>query len=220
MVFQVQEKTDKYVMLTLDGKGISFLGGRNLVEYRIEMETLDFYSVNNISHAEAKVLFRRKMEYHVTNTFLQSFILIMVGYLSYYFDVENFTDRIMVALTLMLVVATITSSIQAVMNGFILLSSIIPPLQDLPKTSYYKLIDWWLFFSTNILVVTMLFHTFLASMCRSAAKEKDEKEKADQTSTSLYGSLRYLPTAFLFESSSTSATVWDSTSTGRRRKRR
>ena len=54
------------------------------------------------------------MEFHVTNTFLQTFILTCVGYFSYYFDVDNFTDRIMVVLTTMLVVATITTSIQTV----------------------------------------------------------------------------------------------------------
>ena len=41
-------------------------------------------------------------------------ILVLIGYLSFYFDIENFTDRAMVVLTTMLVIATITSSIQAV----------------------------------------------------------------------------------------------------------
>ncbi len=71
-------------------------------------------SVKNISRAEVKIVFRRRMEYHVTNTFLQTGILMMVGYMSYYFRVDNFTDRIMVTLTTMLVIATITSSIQTV----------------------------------------------------------------------------------------------------------
>ena len=41
-------------------------------------------------------------------------ILVLIGYLSFYFDIENFADRAMVVLTTMLVIATITSSIQAV----------------------------------------------------------------------------------------------------------
>ena len=61
-----------------------------------------------------KFVFRRNMEFHVTNTFLQTFLLTCVGYFSYYFDVDNFSDRIMVVLTTMLVVATITTSIQDV----------------------------------------------------------------------------------------------------------
>ena len=38
-------------------------------------------------------------------------------------------------------------------------------LQGLPKTSYYKLIDWWLIVSLNILVLTMLFHTYISRFC-------------------------------------------------------
>ena len=63
------------------------------------------------------------MEFHVTNTFLQTFILTCVGYFSYYFDVDNFTDRIMVVLTTMLVVATITTSIQTVSKLMIIYKS-------------------------------------------------------------------------------------------------
>ena len=40
----------------------------------------------------------------------------MVGYLSFYFDIDNFTDRAMVVLTTMLVIATIISSIESVIK--------------------------------------------------------------------------------------------------------
>ena len=91
---------------------------RKLVEYEIQMEALEFRSVNNVSQGIVKFVFRRNMEFHVTNTFLQTFLLTCVGYFSYYFDVDNFSDRIMVVLTTMLVVATITTSIQDVRLRF------------------------------------------------------------------------------------------------------
>lgn len=89
-------------------------GLRDLVEYEIQLEDLQVMSVNNFSRAVVKVVFRRNMEYHVTNIFLQTLILVSVGYLSFFFRVDNFTDRIMVTLTVMLVVATIMSTIQQV----------------------------------------------------------------------------------------------------------
>ena len=61
-----------------------------------------------------QIVFRRRMEFHVTNTFLQTFLLISVGYLSFFFEITNFTDRIMVALTTMLVIATISTASQGV----------------------------------------------------------------------------------------------------------
>ena len=49
---------------------------------------------------------------------LQTIVLVLVGYLTLYFDLENFNNRAMVVLTTMLVIATKTSSIQAVNNIF------------------------------------------------------------------------------------------------------
>ena len=119
MIFEVQGKTDNYIKLSKDSSpGIEFLSTRKLVEYEIQMEALEFRSVNNISQGIVKFVFRRNMEFHVTNTFLQTFLLTCVGYFSYYFDVDNFSDRIMVVLTTMLVVATINSSIQNVSPSF------------------------------------------------------------------------------------------------------
>ena len=86
-----------------------FSGDRNLVEYEIQLEKLVIKSVSNVSTATVMIVFRRRMEFHVTNTFLQNFVLIGVGFMSTFFDVDNFSDRIMVTLTTMLVVATIKS---------------------------------------------------------------------------------------------------------------
>ena len=126
MTFEVQGKTDDYIQLAKDSSpGIEFLSSRKLVEYEIQMEALEFRSVNNVSQGIVKFVFRRNMEFHVTNTFLQTFLLTCVGYFSYYFDVDNFSDRIMVVLTTMLVVATINSSIQNVsFNTFRFISSL------------------------------------------------------------------------------------------------
>ncbi len=47
------------------------LGPRELVEYEIQLEQLHVTSSNNISQAIVTIVFRRRMEFHVTNTFLQ-----------------------------------------------------------------------------------------------------------------------------------------------------
>ena len=44
--------------------------------------------------------------------------------------------------------------------------------QGLPKTSYYKLIDWWFLISFNILVLTLAFHTYLSYIVSKATKEQ------------------------------------------------
>ena len=85
-----------------------------LVEYEIQKWVLEIKVVNKVSVAEVKIVFRRRIEYHVTNTMLQTLILIFVGYMSFHFGVEDFGNRIMVSLTTMLVIATSTSRIQSV----------------------------------------------------------------------------------------------------------
>ena len=87
---------------------------RTLVEYEIQMEHLQISSENNISKAELKFVFRRRMEFHVANTFLQTFLLTAVGSMSFYFDINNFGPKMQVTVTTMLVVATISNSIRNV----------------------------------------------------------------------------------------------------------
>ena len=58
----------KFITLQLISK---YLGPRMLEEYEIQMEDLQIKSVNNISQAIVKFVFRRRIEYHVTKTFLQ-----------------------------------------------------------------------------------------------------------------------------------------------------
>ena len=68
----------------------------------------------------------------------------------------------MVSLTLMLVIATISASIH----------------QTLPATPYYKMIDVWLFFSMNLMVYSITFHTFLEQMIKK--EEANEGKGEDQ----------------------------------------
>ncbi len=68
----------------------------------------------NVSQAIVKIVFRRRMEYHVLSTFIQTAILVITGYITFFFDIDDFTNRVMVVLTALLVVATIISSVQAV----------------------------------------------------------------------------------------------------------
>ena len=47
-------------------------------------------------------------------------------------------------------------------------------------TAYYKLIDWWMMFCMMILVVTMLFHTYLNILVRNAQKRIAKKEAEEE----------------------------------------
>ena len=57
-------------------------------------------------------------------------------------------DRIMISITCMLIISTIQSSIDKMV----------------PKTSYFKLVDVFLLYSFNIVIVIMAIHTYM-DMC-------------------------------------------------------
>ena len=84
------------------------------MEYQIPHMEMVIQPCKNYSRGTVLLVFKRRIEFHVTNTIFQTLMLQAVGFLTLFFDVDNFTDRIMVTLTTMLVVATITTSIQEV----------------------------------------------------------------------------------------------------------
>ena len=93
---------------------LSIVGTRELLEYTVKQEAVKFIEKENVTWVAVCVVFQRRMEYHVSNTFLQSFVMVITGGLTFYFRIDNFTDRIMVSLTVMLVVANLISAIQTV----------------------------------------------------------------------------------------------------------
>ena len=87
-------------------------------EYNID--SVNCYERFNGDYSQLRVslTLKRKPAYHLMNTFLQTELLLFIGYLSAFFKLDNFTDKIMVTLTTLLVVVTLTSSIQAVRRVF------------------------------------------------------------------------------------------------------
>merc|ERR1711978_698586 len=108
-------------------------------------------TVNDTSskYASMKVSlsFTRRWFYHGINVFLQSVLLLIVAYMTFYYRVDNFQDRVMVSITCMLVIANVQSSINTMV----------------PKTSYLKMIDYFLLYSFNIIIVVMAYHTYQAA---------------------------------------------------------
>ena len=94
MRIRVDGKTEDQVKLVKAGNGVEFLGkllksysiqylvlkkfllslpsgDRLLVEYEIAAEDFQIKSIKNVSHAISKFVFKRRVEYHITNTFFQ-----------------------------------------------------------------------------------------------------------------------------------------------------
>jgi hypothetical protein len=92
--------------------------------------------------------FSRLYMNQILNTFLPILLLWSLGYSTLLIETENFSDRFMGTVTALLVLVSLLSSVN----------------EDLPETSYFKLIDlWFLWFLSNILLIT-IFHIFIISI--------------------------------------------------------
>ncbi|XP_047495013.1 uncharacterized protein LOC125043107 [Penaeus chinensis] len=122
----VADLTTKFGFLAQDS-AVSFEGRRELLEYELFSERLEFLVERNISYAKVQFVFKNRYVYYIGNAFTPSLMMVIICFLTFHFDLEDFQDRIMVSLTSLLVLVTFFSQTS----------------QSIPKTSYVKLIDAW-----------------------------------------------------------------------------
>ncbi|XP_023336040.1 uncharacterized protein LOC111707216 [Eurytemora carolleeae] len=149
--FEVSGIGKEYITLDIDnflgGLGAEYTGRKELLEYRVgdvKIENLS-NTTKKYGMMEVQIVFQRKWSYHLITVFLQSVFLLLVAYYTFFFRLSNFTDRIMISITCMLVISTIQSKIDRIT----------------PKTSYFKMIDFWLIYSFNIVILIMHIHTII-----------------------------------------------------------
>ena len=105
--------------------------------------------------AEVNITLCRKLSYHIVNTYIPTFCLILIAGFTLFIDFSHFEVSIMIALTSMLVTYTLYQSI----SGY------------LPSTSYMKMIDIWLFAG---LIFPFFIITILIIMDSLVIKEKNQ----------------------------------------------
>ena len=106
-----------------------------------KIEEMDLTQYNVVQYLEYKnytssqtsiiveITLCRKLSYHIFNTYIPTLILAIIAGFTLFIDFSHFEVSIMIALTSMLVTYTLYQSISAY----------------LPRTSYMKMIDIWLF---------------------------------------------------------------------------
>ena len=152
MTFEIQGGTKDYLQLEVDAydnfTGVDYLGDKLLLEYTVGDMLLKVINDSEAKYAKMKVslTFTRRWFYHGVNVFLQSVLLLIVSYMTFYYRVDNFQDRVMVSITTMIVIANVQSAINTMV----------------PKTSNLKMIDYILTYSFNIIVVVMIYHTYIS----------------------------------------------------------
>ncbi|XP_042857879.1 uncharacterized protein LOC122244123 [Penaeus japonicus] len=104
-----------------------FSGNRRHHEYVVRDIFVTNLTLDNYAAQKLELVLRNQYIYYISAAYVPSCMLLVISYLTYYFDVEDFSNRVTVALTSLLVLATLFSEL----------------VGGLPKTSYLKFIDIW-----------------------------------------------------------------------------
>ena len=129
------------IRLTNDENSVIYNGPSVLHEFEI----INFWS--ETSHSDTKTSFIYSFEFqrlfvqHLMTTFFQSFLLWVLAYITLFINEEDFSNRFMGAVTSLLVLAALLSSLGDL----------------LPKTAYIKFVDLWFnWFIVNIFFIILI----------------------------------------------------------------
>ncbi|XP_069167656.1 LOW QUALITY PROTEIN: uncharacterized protein [Procambarus clarkii] len=136
--------------MVMDPHLATYIGPKYLVEYEIGDITMhrqeeDGGGESEFSTIEVEVRFIRRYTFYLLTLYIPTTFLIVIAYATFFFHPDDFNSRITVAITSLLV---LTSLFTQTSNA-------------LPKTSYFKMIDVWLFFSIVVIFLVILLQTLI-----------------------------------------------------------
>ena len=102
---------------------LKYKGPEVLVEFVVSNTNMT-RGRENVTRSEIRIVINlaRQYTYHLSQSFFQSWLLGFLAYLTFWININDFTDRFMGSLTALLVLASLMSTLT----------------ESLPKTSYFK----------------------------------------------------------------------------------
>ena len=113
------------------------------------------------------IVLKRKVATELLTTYLPTILLLLITFVTIFFDKDLFGDAIAVNLTIMLVMTTIFTS----------------KIEELPPTSDMKMIDIWLIFCLVVPFLEVILRTAIECMncsCHICETKDDNKTKAEK----------------------------------------
>ena len=156
--------------LTADDKDLTMFSITNLTLVKNE----------NRNMVSMTIKLKRKVVTELLTTYLPTILLLLITFVTIFFDKDLFADAIAVNLTIMLVMTTIFTS----------------KIEELPPTSDMKMIDIWLIFCLVVPFLEVILRTAIECMkncschvCepKYANKARDEKEDKKNEAGAIQG---------------------------------
>lgn len=141
-ILRLQAFTRDLVALRSSGTTVEYRGPTNLREYEMRDVEMVEHDWQTYSGQELRFRLDNLSLFFVSSTYVPTFLMVLICYSTFFFEIEDFNDRIMVSLTALLVLATLFTQITT----------------TTPSTSYLKLLDVWFVacILVNFTIVIML----------------------------------------------------------------
>ncbi|KAK4314330.1 hypothetical protein Pmani_014362 [Petrolisthes manimaculis] len=121
---------------------VTYSASKFLLEYQVGNPYPAYGGKDTYSEVWVRIPLTRRYGYAILNIYLPTLVLLIVSYITLFFRPKIFDTRMMAALTVQLVIATLFSQVSS----------------SLPKTAYFKMVDVWLIFCIGITFLTIIFH--------------------------------------------------------------
>ena len=168
MVLSTEGNSGEFVELVVEK--LSYLGPRDLTQYFIRETGMNLTATKDV---EVRVVLGRRLLGEILTTYIPTVLLVIIAHMTNYFKPFFFEAVVTVNLTVMLVrfyhnkqwLALILFPPKVLATMFISVSN------NLPKTSYIKMVDTWLIFNLMIPFfevqssILFLFYFFYLNRC-------------------------------------------------------
>uniref|UniRef100_A0A6A7G781 Glycine receptor subunit beta-like n=1 Tax=Hirondellea gigas TaxID=1518452 RepID=A0A6A7G781_9CRUS len=128
-----------------DATAAVFSGNRHLIEYTVGDVSLYFHNDRDFAVFFIEVELVRRAGFILMNVYIPSMCLLVISYLTLYFKPAIFQVRMLGTLTTLLVMATLFTQAS----------------NQLPKSSYFKMVDVWLLSSILIIFTIIVVHAII-----------------------------------------------------------
>ena len=146
----------KYEDARYKGLGVAYVGQKIFSEFEIDRVTAKTGMTESHTFYEFTIEFHRIWTDQIIGTFFPTILLWLLAYFSLFISLNNFNERIMLAVTTLLVLAALLSSIR----------------DRIPATSYFKYIDLWVLWYTCFIFSISVFHVLLHKSGQKIKKKK------------------------------------------------
>ena len=130
-------------------------------------EHSNFAFVGRVPIIRFTISLRRKMSYHVIQTYLPSSLFVFISWLSFLIPSGCTPERLAICMTTLLTLTAMFAAVRYYTNAFVLENSTMSQCMrdscrhDAPNVSYVKALDIWMLACIIFVFLTLLAHTVI-----------------------------------------------------------